>query len=179
MALWSPFAISSEAEMNVEDPHWLKPKKFEASLLIGPIVWSLENGQILLPNKNWVERLLVQNSVPARLFTVIIIFVINCPSSCGLYTQYQLMWVMHWLSVHLVYIWDMEHELTIEKIHQCGGKLKKKFKRVSRWIHILKLICRLMFSVWAFKLVLALPVAFHDYEDTGTKLRRHFLTLNH
>ena len=42
----------------------------------------------------------------------------------------------------------------------------------------MKLICRLMFSVWAFKLALALPVAFHDYEDTGTKLRRWDPLLN-
>ena len=41
-----------------------------------------------------------------------------CPSSCDLYTQYQ---SIYWLTVHLLYIGEMWHELNKWKIHQGGG----------------------------------------------------------
>ena len=42
---------------------------------------------------------------------------------------------------------------------------------MSLWIHVRHLeadLYRLVISVWAFKLVLALPVEFDDYEDTSS-----------
>ena len=49
-----------------------------------------------------------------------------CYSSCDLYTQYQFMCEMRWMTAHLLYMWEMRHELKKKKIRLDGGNLNKK-----------------------------------------------------
>ena len=96
---------------------WMKPDCVEPWQWPNPVrmVW-LQCKKIL------VRRSEVQNSVPARTLhsgNSVKMY----PSSCELYSQFQFMSEMYWLTAHLLYMWEMWHEPNKLKIPQGGRNL--------------------------------------------------------
>ena len=55
------------------------------------------------------------------------------PYSCDSNAQYQAKCEMYWLTEHLLYMWEVWHELNKYRIHLCGGNLYKQLKTALQW----------------------------------------------